>query len=550
MLILFALQSNPLFSVLKLVGVLLVLGFALYLYLGITLMLLARKTETPGAGLAWIPIANLFLMCRIARRPAWWGLLLLIPLLNLFFFALVWMSIAEVRGRPAWIGGLAVVPLIGLIVPLYLAVGQASAPNLTVASRLCPTCGMTIMGSENFCRNCGQAAPPPVIGRRTPAGALALMGAGWSLVALVLIGGFSWFLFFRGLGYTPPDRKAPDMPQRMAGTLTEFPVDSDANASTGPSDLIAQDVSGSAAGTPAQLPQERLPPGINRDNLTNRTSSLTSVVYRGRKRPQDDAPTTTTDQVYVNVLRVLPEARNAGQEMTNSVLRSTNGTRSAVRVQSPSGSTYVGSKIKTSQISVYILEKQGSDVLILVYAPTPQADDEAARLAANVGNGQGLNDYPEIRDTVWTLPQRAPSGLVLQEMSTQSRSEFGFSTSQLESARTDDPEIRRWLEYLQQLIPERIINARYSDASRRDWQVVVYDYASTRRAWNTWFFVKWTLGLGSQESVTVRGETGLYLNTDEGRVLIFQRGPYLIGIRGPAGASVNDLVALGNGVQV
>ncbi|MBC7911094.1 MAG: hypothetical protein H7Y30_11370, partial [Pyrinomonadaceae bacterium] len=125
-----------------------------------------------------------------------------------------------------------------------------------------------------------------------------------------------------------------------------------------------------------------------------------------------------------------------------------------------------------------------------------------------------------------------------------------MGAGEIESARTDDPDAQRWLEYIKQLIPERAISGRYRDASRREWEVVVYDYASTRKAWNTWFFVSWTLGLGAQESVTVHGADGLYLDTDDGRILLFHRGPYLIGIRSASGASVDDLAALANSVQV
>ena len=38
------------------------IGFALYLYFSVTLMLIARKSRTSGAGLAWIPLLNLFLI--------------------------------------------------------------------------------------------------------------------------------------------------------------------------------------------------------------------------------------------------------------------------------------------------------------------------------------------------------------------------------------------------------------------------------------------------------------------------------------------------------
>ena len=50
-------QSGPASSILGTIGVLLVVGFFLYLYLGITLMLIARRSNTSYSGLAFLPIA-------------------------------------------------------------------------------------------------------------------------------------------------------------------------------------------------------------------------------------------------------------------------------------------------------------------------------------------------------------------------------------------------------------------------------------------------------------------------------------------------------------
>jgi hypothetical protein len=92
-----------------------------YVYMSLALMTIATKTNTPNGWLAWIPIANLFLTLNIARKPVWWFILMLIPLVNIVVFILVWMGIAEARQKPNWWGILVIVPLFGLIVPAYLA---------------------------------------------------------------------------------------------------------------------------------------------------------------------------------------------------------------------------------------------------------------------------------------------------------------------------------------------------------------------------------------------------------------------------------------------
>jgi len=93
----------------------------IYVYMALALMTIATKTNTPNGWLAWIPIANLFLMLTIAQKPAWWFVLCLIPLVNIVIFIILWMAIAEARHKPNWWGILMLVPLVNFIVPGYLA---------------------------------------------------------------------------------------------------------------------------------------------------------------------------------------------------------------------------------------------------------------------------------------------------------------------------------------------------------------------------------------------------------------------------------------------
>ena len=69
-------------------------SIAIYIWLALCLYKIANKTNTPNAVLAWIPIANFYLMCKIARQPGWWTLLFFVPLLNLIILIVVWMGIA------------------------------------------------------------------------------------------------------------------------------------------------------------------------------------------------------------------------------------------------------------------------------------------------------------------------------------------------------------------------------------------------------------------------------------------------------------------------
>ena len=92
-----------------------------YVYMALALQTIATKTKTENPWLAWIPVVNLVLMLNIGRKPLWWILLMLIPVVNIVVAIIVWMAIAEARGKPGWWGIVLILPLIGIIVPGYLA---------------------------------------------------------------------------------------------------------------------------------------------------------------------------------------------------------------------------------------------------------------------------------------------------------------------------------------------------------------------------------------------------------------------------------------------
>ncbi len=93
----------------------------IYVYLAIALQTMAKKTNTKNGWLAWIPIANVYLLCKVAGKPGWWLLLFLIPLVNIVITIIVWMGVAQARGKASWIGILMIVPFVNLIIPGYLA---------------------------------------------------------------------------------------------------------------------------------------------------------------------------------------------------------------------------------------------------------------------------------------------------------------------------------------------------------------------------------------------------------------------------------------------
>ena len=99
----------------------LVIPLAMWAYVAYSLQTIARKTNAENGWWAWIPIANIVLMLKIAQKPIWWVVLVLIPIVNIVIFVLVWMAIAEARGKARWLGILIIIPIGNLILPGYLA---------------------------------------------------------------------------------------------------------------------------------------------------------------------------------------------------------------------------------------------------------------------------------------------------------------------------------------------------------------------------------------------------------------------------------------------
>jgi hypothetical protein len=109
-------------------GVIFFIFILTYAFFAYCLQLIASKTQVENRWFAWVPILNLILMCDIAQKPRWWAALFLLsiipivgPIITMVISAILWMKIAEKRGRPAWLGILTVLPLVNFFIYGYLA---------------------------------------------------------------------------------------------------------------------------------------------------------------------------------------------------------------------------------------------------------------------------------------------------------------------------------------------------------------------------------------------------------------------------------------------
>src|SRR5258706_268239 len=377
----------------------------------------------------------------------------------------------------------------------------------------------------------GLRQPPPALSCSQPRkrGRSKLMMGCLVIIGLVVVAaGAGGIYIWRRTSYTPPVRKAPAIPERAAGTMTEFPVDNDKSAPAKPTSVQTEALSGTTAKAAGSSPT-KLPPGIDRSKLAKGATTMTSSTYKAK--PKASTPTAPADSgktdIYICVLTAMPGQTDFGDGLATSILQATSGTRTGVKLQSAKGAVYTGSKIRSPQANVYVLTKQGGDIVILIYGTDQSTQDAVDRLAQNVGNGDGLIDYPEIKESLWTLPATTPSNLTLQEI-------YTLTGTQIENSIGSGGDLP---SEMRPFIPERLTSARYMDSGRQEWIALNLEYGSSFQAWRTWLLARGALGLSGAQTTTVRDVDGLYLNQEGKRILIFQKGPYLILLSGPVPAS-------------
>lgn len=105
-----------------------------HVYSALCLYFIAKKTATQPAWLSWIPVANAFLMCKIAGVSYLWLLGLLVSFLpfigilgsiySVGLFIYLWYKIILLRNKPAWFVILMFIPIANLVVMGYLAFSE------------------------------------------------------------------------------------------------------------------------------------------------------------------------------------------------------------------------------------------------------------------------------------------------------------------------------------------------------------------------------------------------------------------------------------------
>jgi hypothetical protein len=109
-----------------------IICLAVYIYNSFALMMIANKMKIKNSWLAWIPIANVFLLTQMAGISGWFTLMILITgvpqigwLAYTVFTAWMWWKIAPKIKFPEWYGILMVLPIVNLVVIGLMAWGKA-----------------------------------------------------------------------------------------------------------------------------------------------------------------------------------------------------------------------------------------------------------------------------------------------------------------------------------------------------------------------------------------------------------------------------------------
>jgi hypothetical protein len=111
----------------KLIFVALGVSLLLYLFYSYCLMLICSKTGNPPGTLVWLPLLQLFPMLRAAGMSGWWFLAYFVPGLNLVAQVLWSVKIAKARHKSVWVGVLLLLPVTNLFAFLYLALSDGAA---------------------------------------------------------------------------------------------------------------------------------------------------------------------------------------------------------------------------------------------------------------------------------------------------------------------------------------------------------------------------------------------------------------------------------------
>jgi hypothetical protein len=102
---------------------------AAYFFISFCFYLIVKRTGNQPGIMVWLPVLQMFPLLKAAGMPAWWFLMLFLPVLNLVACVMWSFKIAQACGKSAWVGLMLLLPFTNFIALLYLAFsGSGQSP--------------------------------------------------------------------------------------------------------------------------------------------------------------------------------------------------------------------------------------------------------------------------------------------------------------------------------------------------------------------------------------------------------------------------------------
>lgn len=498
-------------------------AIAVYIAVAIGLTMLAARLGMRGGWMAWVPVANLYLLCRMARSSPALIFPALMPVAGLAVIAYLGARVARRMGMSAAIGVLWGVPYAGALVPIPMALGSGALPD----------------GATD-----GAASRRPLV-----AGAISLLVA----TVLASTGTGAFWAAGRMTRAAAPTAKAvaASLPANTASTLTEFPLDPDPVNPVKPTNLITQTFARPAKGakaTPVQvrIQPRQLPPWIPPASLPEAAESAAAADYVS-------ANSETPVSVVTLVMR--DDRQPSFAAPTQAVLAKAEPGAHAVGidVKNAEGETYRGYRVSGGESTYYALNKTGTNVNVIISATGVSGAATAERLSRNLGAGDGLLGDGDYAGIFGALPSM-PGGEGWQDGGTFTESDIEQVVRMVETeaanmSEEDRAEASAFLPLISQIrtLAPRRVGYGYSldESGTSGYGAGVASYASSRSTWIVFKAAEMAMTLVPiPEEVVIRPATigsasGYFVHIREGgKAYVLRDGNSIVGLA--AGDNVSE----------
>ena len=504
---------------------------AIYVVVAVGLSMLAARLGMRGGWMAWVPILNLFLLCRMARSSAAWILPALIPIVGLAVLAYLGARVARRMGMSAGVGVMWGVPFLGALVPIPMALGSRALPD----------------GATD-----GVPSRKPLV-----AGIVSLA----VVTILVSMGTGAFYAAGRMTRATAHTAKAvaAALPANTASTLTEFPLDPDPVDPVKPTNLITQTFAKPARGRDAVQQQvkvqaRQLPPWIEPASLPAAAESVAAADY-----VSINAGNAAPVSVVTMVMRgeespaIVPPSRAM---LTKSA---PGASATGIEVKNAEGETYRGYRVSGGDSTYVAVNKVGTNVNIVISATEAAGAAAVDRLARNLGVGDGLLEEGDYAGIFGELPS-APGGEAWREVGTYTEGDIEQMVRMVEQeagnmSEEDRAEAAPFLPLISQirtLAPKRVgFGYSIDEGGTTGYAAAVASYSNSRSTWIVFKaaeMVKALVPLPEQiaiRPVTVGSASGYFVSIrdggEEGFGYVLRHGSSIVGLAGAGEMSEDAL---------